>query len=61
MSVEIGLTKLEAFTMAAMQGFCSQTSMTVPLCSESFAQRAVGLAKSVLDALAKEQGTTSGD
>lgn len=55
-----GLTKLEVFTMAAMQGIlgCNASSYKInpdnvfPIVAEA----AVAFAKATLDALAKEQG-----
>lgn len=46
----LGLTKLEAFTMAAMQGLCATDNYGTKILSEL----AIEIAKATLDKLAKE-------
>ncbi len=51
-----GLNKLEAFTLAAMQGFCTQATGAYEKgpCNSAIATRAVEVAKLTLAELAKE-------
>lgn len=48
-----GLTKLEAFTMAAMQGLCANTDWTD---NTDVGNLSVAIAKTTLDALEKPEG-----
>lgn len=56
-----GMTKLEAFTMAAMQGMCAASGISNRLgnspgeVSEAMARGALRIAKATLDALQKEK------
>lgn len=51
--LNIGLTKLEAFTMAALQGFCANS--VCDLTAENTAKLAVEVAEAALAKLEKKQ------
>lgn len=51
-----GMTKLEAFTMAALNGLLSNSGMKKTNENKEYASVSVAVAKATLDALAEEQG-----
>lgn len=62
-SIENGMTMLEAFTMAAMQGLCAGVSGEVAVMDggENLGQLAFNIAKATLSALETKQEPTGDD
>lgn len=54
-SVSEGMSKLEAFTMAAMQGLCANAMLSDKMGPDAFAQDAVAIARATLAELQKQQ------